>query len=293
MELGVAFDEFFGAAAGESDREAAVVVIAFDGDDGADAELGMANFSAEQGIGVGAAANRGAAESWRRRPTLRLARGGWLAWLCAVAVSLFLPETALIDLQRWRGVPSHFNHDTGFDVAVFDLMGILVLIVALGIIVMTVWTFVSLRGPGSSTLAIRAGMVFLVIGQVLGFAIVTNGLGVDDLSRASIFGAAGEMKVPHAVALHGLQALGLLALILERTRLSESRRTWLVFLGIAGYSLALIVATIQTFGGRAPLDLTPLTVVGAGLGLLMLAVAYVAGLRAAQATRAIGSMPAN
>jgi len=223
----------------------------------------------------------------------RLPRGGWLAWLCAVAVSLFLPETALIDLQRWRGVPSHFNHDTGFDVAVFDLMGILVLIVALGIIVMTVWTFVSLRGPGSSTLAIRAGMVFLVIGQVLGFAIVTNGLGVDDLSRASIFGAAGEMKVPHAVALHGLQALGLLALILERTRLSESRRTWLVFLGIAGYSLALIVATIQTFGGRAPLDLTPLTVVGAGLGLLMLAVAYVAGLRAAQATRAIGSMPAN
>jgi len=223
----------------------------------------------------------------------RLPRGGWLAWLCAVAVSLFLPETALIDLQRWRGVPSHFNRDTGFDVAVFDLMGILVLIVALGIIVMTVWTFVSLRGPGSSTLAIRAGMVFLVIGQVLGFAIVTNGLGVDDLSRASIFGAAGEMKVPHAVALHGLQALGLLALILERTRLSESRRTWLVFLGIAGYSLALIVATIQTFGGRAPLDLTPLTVVGAGLGLLMLAVAYVAGLRAAQATRAIGSMPAN
>ena len=223
----------------------------------------------------------------------RLPRTGWLAWPCAVAVSLFLPETALIDLQRWRGVPSHFNHDTAFDLAVFDVMGILVLIVALGIIVMTVWTFVSLRGPGSSTLAIRAGMVFLVIGQVLGFAIVTNGLGVDDLSRASIFGAAGEMKVPHAVALHGLQVLGLLALVLERTRLAEPRRTVLVLLGIAGYTLALIVATLQTFGGRAPLDLTPLAVVGAGLALLMLAVAYVAGLRAAQAARTIGGMPAN
>jgi len=80
----------------------------------------------------------------------RLPRTGWLAWSCAVAVSLFLPETALIDLQRWRGVPSHFNNDTPFDLAVFDLMGILVLVVAVGIIVMTVWTFVSLRGPGSS-----------------------------------------------------------------------------------------------------------------------------------------------
>ena len=223
----------------------------------------------------------------------RLPRTGWLAWPCAVAVSLFVPETGLIDLQRWRGVPSQFNHDTSFDLAVFDVMGILVLIVAIGIIVMTVWTFVSLRGPGSGALAVKAGMLFLVIGQALGFAIVTNGLGVDDLSRSSIFGAAGEMKVPHAVALHGLQALGLLALLLERTRLPESRRTSLVLLGIAGYMLALIVATIQTFGGRAPLDLTPLAVVGAALALLMLAVAYLAGLRAAQAARAIGGMAAN
>src|SRR5258708_204017 len=80
LELGVAFDEFFGAAAGKGDGEAAVFVIAFNGNDCADTELRMANFSAEQGIGVGAAANCGAAESWRRRPTLRLARGGLLAF---------------------------------------------------------------------------------------------------------------------------------------------------------------------------------------------------------------------
>ncbi|OLC21991.1 MAG: hypothetical protein AUH33_00625 [Chloroflexi bacterium 13_1_40CM_68_21] len=223
----------------------------------------------------------------------RLPRTGWLARPCAVAVSLFVPETALIDLQRWRGVPSHFNHDTPFDLAVFDVMGVLVAIVALGIVVMTVWTFVSLRGPRSSALAVRAGMVFLTIGQVLGFAIVTNGLGVDDLSRASIFGAAGEMKIPHAVALHGLQALGVLALLLERTALPESRRMSLVQLGIVGYTLALIVATLQTFGGRAPLDLTPLGVVGGGAALLMLAFAYAAGLRAAQVSRTSGGVPAN
>ena len=223
----------------------------------------------------------------------RLPRNSWLAWPCAVAMSLFVPETLLIDLQRWRGVPSHFNHDTAFDVAVFSWMGILVAIVSLGIMAMTVWTFVSLRGPGSTKLAIRAGMVFLTIGQLLGFAIVTNGLGVDDLSRASIFGAAGEMKVPHGVALHALQVLGGLALILERTALSDTRKMQIVLVAIAGYMDALGVATIQTFSGRAPLDLGVLALVGAVAAVLLLLLAYVAALRAAGAGILRWSAPAN
>src|SRR5256885_14682936 len=58
LELGVAFDEFFCAAAGEAHGEAAVVFISFDTDDGADAVFGMANFAAEHGVGWGAAGKR-------------------------------------------------------------------------------------------------------------------------------------------------------------------------------------------------------------------------------------------
>ena len=211
----------------------------------------------------------------------RLPRTSWLAWPCAVGLSLFVPETLLIDLQRWRGVPSHFNNSTAFDGAVFSLMGALVAFVSIAIFVMTIWTFTSLRAPASTALGIRAGMVFLTVGQFLGFAILTNGLGVDDLSRASILGAAGEMKIPHAVALHGLQVLGVLALILERTRLPETRRLQIVAVAIVGYTDALGVATIQTFGGRAPLDLGPLALVAAVAALVLLAVAYASALRAA------------
>jgi len=50
LELGVTLDEFFGAAAGEGYGDAAVVFIAFDGDDGADAEFGVADFAAHEGI---------------------------------------------------------------------------------------------------------------------------------------------------------------------------------------------------------------------------------------------------
>ena len=46
FELGVAFYEFFGAAAGEGYGDAAVVFVAFDGDDSADAVFGVADFAA-------------------------------------------------------------------------------------------------------------------------------------------------------------------------------------------------------------------------------------------------------
>ena len=223
----------------------------------------------------------------------RLPRTGWLAWPCAVATSFFVPETLLIDLQAWRGVPSHFNFDTGFDAAVFSAMGTLIAFVSLAITVLTIWSFISLPGPGSSALAIRTGMVFLTIGQLLGFAILGNGFAVGDVFRASIVGAAGELKVPHAVALHGLQVMGFLVLILERTHLPESRRVAVVIVAIAGYADALGVTVIQAFRGRGPLDLAPVTLLGAVAAVVLLFLAYASALRAAGSGALRWSTPPN
>ena len=52
LELGVALDEFFCAAAGEADADAAVVIFAFYADDDADSVFGMAHLLAQQRIGV-------------------------------------------------------------------------------------------------------------------------------------------------------------------------------------------------------------------------------------------------
>ena len=52
-ELGVALDDFFGAAAGKSNGEFAVVFVAFDRDYGPDAVFGVADFLAEHGVGAG------------------------------------------------------------------------------------------------------------------------------------------------------------------------------------------------------------------------------------------------
>src|SRR5258707_3211030 len=76
LQLGVAFDEFFWAAAGEADGEAAVVFITFDVDDGADSVFGMADFAAEHGIGWCAAGSR-TTEAGRFRALTRRGRTLW------------------------------------------------------------------------------------------------------------------------------------------------------------------------------------------------------------------------
>lgn len=98
-------------------------------------------------------------------------------------------------------------------------------------------------------LAIRVGLVLLLIGQALGGAIIGNGIGngigIDrpptevDLA---VFGAAGAMKIPHEAALHAIQALPLLAWLLSFTAMAETRRTRVVAVGALGYS-ALVAAS--------------------------------------------------
>jgi hypothetical protein len=114
-------------------------------------------------------------------------------------------------------VPSHFNEATAFDAGVFSAMGVMVAVAALVIAVVTVWSFTSLRPAPSMAVAIRVGLVLLVAGQPLGGAIIANGMGKSEtqaIAAGSTFGAAGGMKVPHAVSLHAVQLLPALAWLL-------------------------------------------------------------------------------
>ena len=134
------------------------------------------------------------------------------------------------------------------------------------IVAVTVWTFVSLDAPPSIAVAIRAGLILLVAAQVFGGLIIQNGIAkvLDPqtgeflsagLESVSLFGQAGMMKIPHGLALHAIQALSVLALLLLFTGWEESRRTRVVLVATAGYVGLLAVGTLQTFTSRAPLDL--------------------------------------
>ena len=192
-------------------------------------------------------------------------------WLLAGTLGLAnFGEVFLVAMQQWRGVPSHFNNTTPFDEAVFVAMGFLILFSGVVIVVVTLLTFFALQAPPSLTWAIRVGMVLLLAGQLFGIPMIRLG--------SHTFGAAGAMKVPHALALHAAQVLPVLAWLLLFTNRSETQRTRTVILGAVGYSVLVAISALQAFGGRAPLDPTLGVALVLGMGAVFLVGAYATAL---------------
>jgi hypothetical protein len=210
------------------------------------------------------------------RPRHRLGAATCVGFGLAAAV-----ETAVITAQRWRGVASHFNHATPLDSALFDLMGLAIVVIAVTVVVVTARALGRLTADPSMALAIRAGTLLLLAGQVLGVAILQNGsekVAADRsaIAQASVFGLAGQMKVPHAVALHAVQVLPVLAWLLSVSPLAERARVRIVAVAAMGYTGLVGVSGLQTFRGMAPLSLDAVADVLAVVSLLLLAAAAVA-----------------
>jgi hypothetical protein len=185
---------------------------------------------------------------------------GWV--LMGVLSVTSLAEVSLITLQTWRGVASHFNESTPFDAAVFSTMGALVAVVGLATVFLAVRSFFPQDAPPSLAWAIRAGLVLMVVSQAVGVQMIVEG--------GNTFGSAGALKVPHAVTLHAVQVLPALAVLLSLAHVSERTRLRTVGLGALGYALLIAATMLQTYDGRAPLDLalTSSATALTGLGLL-------------------------
>ena len=193
---------------------------------------------------------------------------GW--WLAAALGVSYLYEVGWVSFQQWRGVPSHFNSNSAFDQALFDTAGVFIGLSGLVLLTVALLSFLRLRATSSFAWAIRVGLLLLLAGQLFGLMIIRN--------DGPVFGTAGAMKVPHALALHGAQVLPLLAWLLSFTPWTESKRTRMVLTAVAGYILMLTVGAAQTFSGRAPLDLDAGPVILLALGALLFASAYGMGL---------------
>jgi len=84
-------------------------------------------------------------------------RWGWLPAGLLGATSVV--EVALITMQRWRGVPSHFNPATRFDAAVWSVMGTSIIATALAVAVLLVWSLAQFRGAPTARVAVLAGLL--------------------------------------------------------------------------------------------------------------------------------------
>jgi hypothetical protein len=187
---------------------------------------------------------------------------GWL--LLGVLATASVGEVLLISLQRWRGVASHFNEDTALDAAVFSAMGTLVSLVGLVVVAVALRSWFPMDAPPSLAWAIRAGLVLLLVSQAVGVQMIVEG--------GNTYGAAGALKVPHAVTMHAAQVLPALAVLLAVSEYSEHRRLRVVGLAVLGYAGLIAAVTVQAYAGRGPLDPGPASTVLALAGLVLLGV---------------------
>lgn len=183
-------------------------------------------------------------------------------------------ETALVSMQAWRGVPSHFNFTTPFDAAVaaalaFGGMAIVVLVLA--------FTLAAFRGTGrnspSMRLALRFGFAVLVAAMALGAAMIAVGVPLARSDPQAAFQTGGFLKPAHAVTMHAILVIPGLAWLLTFSTWPEPTRLRLVRLGASGYLLLSAVVVAESIARVSPLDapLVPTLLSATGLAALVAA----------------------
>jgi hypothetical protein len=168
------------------------------------------------------------------RPRMRDVLLGVFTVACVV-------ETALVTMQVWRGVPSHFDFETSFDTTVSMTLAIgggVIILCALGF-TLAVWR--SVTAPPMQ-LALRYGFVVLLLALGVGAVMIGRGVSLARNGQAQLaYDTAGRLKPLHGVALHAVLVLPALAWLLGRTTWPEHRQLTAMRVAVAAYT-ALIAA---------------------------------------------------
>ena len=168
-------------------------------------------------------------------------------------------EIIIIDLQRFRGLPSHFNMGTPLDAALWSTMGLSILVFAIVSTLQGILSLGKLNASPELATAIRASMLLFVYSQLSGQFIVAHGMtamfqdgifAIENAAIATTVGENGDLKLPHALSLHSIQALPLLALLMIGSPVSHRWRIWLIRTSALGFALVVAVAQYRAFAGN-------------------------------------------
>lgn len=157
-------------------------------------------------------------------------------------------ETVLVSLQAWRGVPSHFNVEAPLDAVIAQAL-------AFGgfalVVIITTLTIASFRAdpkvPLSLRIAIRIGFVMLCTSLLVGGLMIGQGMRlVFAGDPQAAYATGGSLKPIHAVTMHPILVLPVLAWLLSFTNWTEERRVRMVLLGAAVYVIVTAVVVANT-----------------------------------------------
>ena len=202
-------------------------------------------------------------------------RQRWRAWLLAAVALSAVVEVGWVSVQRARGVTSHFNVTTTADALAFNLAGggaIAVMVTALVVVTVLTWTHAD-AAPALRT-AIRSGLAVLLVAQGVGGWMIQRGIDsvVSGAPASHAIGEGGDLKTVHAVAMHGVQVLPVIALWLLAASTTTSQAQQLTRVAAAGYALVTVAALVQAASGRVVTDPTAVAAALAAAGLVAVAV---------------------
>ena len=191
---------------------------------------------------------------------------GW-----ATAATLVL-EMGIIGSQAWRGTASHFNVETPYDAILFEIMGAAIATQTLMSIAVAVALWRQRFDDRPLGWALRFGVALTIVGAASGGLMARPTAAQLDAARdghMTVAGAHtvggvdggpgiagtgwstehGDLRVPHFVGLHAMQMLPLVALVLARRRIAETRRVRLVLVASASYGALYVILLTQALMG--------------------------------------------
>jgi hypothetical protein len=243
----------------------------------------------------------GAALAWMlsRLPGRAMRRTGWFI----VAAAGF--EQLIIVGQAARGVQSHFNYDTAFDIALYAIMGATILLLYLATVAIALRFLRERGGDRVTSSAVRLGLLVGLVGMGVGILISLNGghaVGVPDGGPGLFFvgwsTTGGDLRIGHFVGMHALQLLPLLAAGLAasaspagRDRLDETARVNIVQVAAAGYAGLVVLVTWQALRAQPLLAPDALTLAAVAVGVAGTGAALAAVLRSAVRRAAARPLP--
>jgi hypothetical protein len=166
--------------------------------------------------------------------------------LLGVFTAACVLETVLVSLQAWRGVPSHFNVETPFDAAVAQTLALGGFTLVAIIVLLTIAVFRHRHGlPSPLRLAIQAGFVALVGAQIAGGVMIATGMRLVFGGHPQLaYAMGGWLKPVHAVLMHGILVLPLLAWLVSTMGWNERTQSQAMWTGLALYAVVIVGAVL-------------------------------------------------
>lgn len=240
-------------------------------------------------------------------------------WAGHLVVLTSLAEMVIITVQVVRGKRSHFNTATAFDSALWQAMGMTIVVLWAATLVIAVLLLRTRVADRATALAVRGGLLIAMAGAALGFLMTlpsesrraagnldtdvlgAHSVGVPDggpsMALTGWSTTGGDLRAPHFVGMHALQLIPLLliALVALAPRLAPLRdagtRLRLVRVAVGGYAALVVLITWQALQGQPLIHPDGATLLAAGAILAAVAGGTWTALRPTAAARRIRTAP--